>query len=241
MTSPAITQITAYGNAPSGDHKALFVSARTVPYPLGRRLICSFLILDADGVEPLLNNMGDNYYAVAVCNVPKGNNPKSKPFKIRKAMLLHDEYDPIGVATGLPDWNHFSYDSDKPMRVIGVRVESRGDLESPISFVTHIKRPRDGEWETIEGEFEGTYRRVNVRQLLADKLAQCSQAKLIDYQGADFKYVDLRQPWIDEDGCLLTLDVQQLSQLNDMLQDDYKKVRRFAESGELWVLKRRVF
>ena len=241
MTSPTITPVTAYGNAPTGDHKALFVGARIVPYPLGRRLICSFLILDEDGVEPLLNNMGDNYYAVAVCNVPKGNNPKSKPFKIRKAMLLHDEYDPIGVAMGLPDWGHFSYNEGKPLRVIGVRIESKGDIENPISIVTHIKRPRDGVWENIEGEFEGTYRRVNVRQLLADKLAQCSQTKLNDYQGADFKYVDLQLPWIDEDGCLLTLDVQQLSQLTDMQQDDYKKVRRFAENGELWALKRRVF
>ena len=112
--SEDIDPATPYPNAPTGEHMAVFVRVETrlLKKGYGHRLLVYFLIMDADGDEPSVDNSGDNYYAVAVCNVPKGNNPKSKAYKIRKAMLLPDEYDPVQAALGLPNWDYFSYSAD---------------------------------------------------------------------------------------------------------------------------------
>jgi hypothetical protein len=75
---------------------------------------------------------------------------------MRKAMLEADEYDPIAVACGLPPWEAFKQPrKDGRRRILGVRVDKRGSEAKPVSLVTHIKRPRDGVWECIEGQFEG--------------------------------------------------------------------------------------
>jgi hypothetical protein len=61
-------------------------------------------------------------------------------------MLSRHEYDPIKSRVGLPDISHFYNE------VFMVRVSSKNE---EYNFITHIQRPRDMEWECIEGEFEG--------------------------------------------------------------------------------------
>jgi len=199
-------------------------------------LLVSFLIMNEDHTEPLKNNLDDNYYAVAACNPPKGNNPKSKAFKIRKAMLLAEEYDPIGVAVGMPDWTHFSYDPEKPLRIIRIKVEHRG--EEPVSVVTHIKRPRDGEWECIEGEFEGTYQKFHLGIEFEKVLEKRPQSQRREYEEAPTTYFSIRSPWVDQDGYLVRLSKDEVEALGTFDKKAYEKVVKFIETGEIVGFKR---
>lgn len=133
-----------YSNCHPGEYWAIFINSEEVKYPRGEREILSFLILK-DENDPLLNNRGDAYYSVIVCNKSKGVSPKSKISKIRKAMLSKEEYDPINCLIELPELSNFY------KRKFKVLVERKNDL----TFITKIQRPRDKEWENIEGEFDG--------------------------------------------------------------------------------------
>ena len=133
-----------YSNCHPGEYWAIFINSEEVKYPRGVREILSFLILK-DENEPLLNNQGDAYYSVIVCNKSKGMSPKSKVSKIKKAMLSKEEYDPINCLIELPELANFY------RRKFKVFVERKNDL----TFITKIQRPRDEEWENIEGEFDG--------------------------------------------------------------------------------------
>jgi hypothetical protein len=147
----------AYGNAPAGEYKAIFTGTFPARYPKGQRLIFGFLLLDQNGRVPLFANDGTTELrAVAVCNLSNGENPKSKPYRICKAMLRQDEFDPIEAAMRVPPPEHFLPAAlGEPRRLLGVRVARRNDA----SLVTDIQRPRDGVWECIEGKFEGGPRR----------------------------------------------------------------------------------
>ncbi len=92
-----------FGNAPMGDHPAIFIAAETVKYPKGLRRVFGFLVLNVYLSAPLQNDQGHPIYSVDVCNASKGKNPKSKPHKICKAMLQPDEYDPIDAALEVPE------------------------------------------------------------------------------------------------------------------------------------------
>ena len=88
-------RIKSASNCPSGEYPAIFCNSEVVKYPKGKRQILSFLIMNEDNTKPRSNNMGENYYAAAVCNPSNGGNPKSKVHKILKAMLTKDEYEPF--------------------------------------------------------------------------------------------------------------------------------------------------
>lgn len=133
-----------YSNCHPGEYWSIFINSEEVKYPRGEREILSFLILK-DENEPLLNNRGDAYYSVIVCNKSKGKSPKSKVSKIKKAMLSKEEYDPINCLIELPELSNFY------KRKFKVLVQRKNDL----TFITKIQRPRDKEWENIEGEFDG--------------------------------------------------------------------------------------
>ena len=62
-------------------------------------------------------------------------------------MLTKEEYDPIDVCLGVPNFDNFN------KRKMKIRVTTKG---TGMNFATHIQRPRDNEWECIEGEFDGT-------------------------------------------------------------------------------------
>jgi len=143
-----INKFTPYTNCPSGEYWATFCNSEVKKYPKGEREILSFLILNEDKKTPRQSNKEEAYYSVIVCNKSKGSSPKSKVNKIKKAMLTKEEYDPIDVCLGLPNFDNFN------KRKIKIRVTTKG---TGMNFATHIQRPRDNEWECIEGEFEGRF------------------------------------------------------------------------------------
>ena len=144
-----------YGTAPEGEHPAILTGSETTKYPKGLRRIFGYLVLKPDQSAPLLDANGEPYYAVAVCNASEGKSPKSKPYKICKAMLQAREYNQIDAALGVPDPEHFlEKNKDGTNRIIWIRVEQRQSGDTAHSLVTHIRRPRDEVWECIEGEFD---------------------------------------------------------------------------------------
>ena len=146
-----INKFIPYANCPSGEYWATFCNSEVKKYPRGKREIISFLILNEDKKTPRLNNKGEPYYSTIICNQSKGSSPKSKVSKIKKAMLTKEEYDPIDVCLGLPNFDNFN------KRKMKIRVTTKG---TGMNFVTHIQRPRDNEWEYIEGQFEGKYKTI---------------------------------------------------------------------------------
>ena len=142
-----INRFTAYTNCPSGEYWAAFCNSEVKKYPKGKREILSFLILNDDKKTPRLNNKEEPYYSTIICNESKGSSPKSKVNKIKKSMLKKEEYDPIDVHLGLPTIDTFY------KRILKVKVCPKSNNKN---FITHIQRPRDDQWECIEGEFDGT-------------------------------------------------------------------------------------
>ena len=156
-----INKFTPYANCPSGEYWATFCNSEVKKYPRGKREIISFLILNEDKKTPRLNNKGEPYYSTIICNQSKGSSPKSKVSKIKKAMLTKEEYDPIDVCLGVPNFDNFN------KRKMKIRVTTKG---TGMNFATHIQRPRDNEWECIEGEFEGKYKTITDPIELYNKL-----------------------------------------------------------------------
>ena len=146
---------TPYGNAEPGDYPALFTGASEARYPKGMRLIYGFAVLNADHRTPQDGPDGGGLYAVAVCNMSPGTNPKSKPFLIRKAMLQPEEFEDPELSICPPPAEHFVGRFGDRLRVLDVRVTRRETDGHQVSVVTHICRPRDGEWQCIEGAYEG--------------------------------------------------------------------------------------
>ena len=147
-----------YGNVSAGEHPATYQNFRNVPFPNGGyRTIVGFLILNDACDAPLLAPDAQAYWAVAVCNKSQGISPQSSLFRIRKAMLRADEYDAFKNVTEVPDWEAFAPPPENPTaRIIWIRVEQRLTKKGgSVSQITHIKRPRDGVWEAIQGTFQG--------------------------------------------------------------------------------------
>ena len=144
-----INRFTAYANCPSGEYWAILSNSEVKKYPTkGFREVLTFLILNDDKQTPKLNNKEEPYYSTIICNKSKGSNPKSKVSKIIKAMLTKEEYDPLDIHLGLPNISYFY------KRIMQVRVTTK---ETGMNFITHIQKPRDNQWECIEGEFEGKF------------------------------------------------------------------------------------
>ena len=143
-----INRFTAYTNCPSGEYWAIFSNSEVKKYPKGYREILSFLILNDDKETPRLNNKEEPYYSTIICNESKGSSPKSKVNKIKKSMLSKEEYDPISIHLGVPTIETFY------KRVLKVKVCPKSNNKN---FITHIQRPRDNQWECIEGEFDGKF------------------------------------------------------------------------------------
>ncbi len=217
-----------FGNAPNGDHPAIFIAAETVKYPKGLRRIFGFLVLNEDQSAPLQNEEGDPLYAVAVCNGSKGKNPKSKPHKICKAMLRSDEYDPIDAALEVPEPEHFTRrNEDGSHRVLWIRVEEKQTAGRQVSVVTHIKRPRDGEWECIEGQYEGRSRAAEqpsepgarqswlnpdgtYRSLTQDEEKSLPLDEFEMYTIKNQPLMQEGDPWVDEQGGFVELGEEYL-------------------------------
>lgn len=159
------SDIPTYGNAPAGDHPAIYFGKHDADYPRGKRTIVHFLILKPTADGPLEDDSGNLQYGVAVCNPSDGTSPKSKLFKIRKAMLRSAEFDAFRNATFVPDWDQFLPPEGNPTaKALHVRVVQKPTSKGSLSEVVAIKRPRDGVWESIEGKFDGPQRHYQQAQ-----------------------------------------------------------------------------
>ena len=223
-----INRFTAYTNCPSGEYWAIFSNSEIKKYPKGERQLLTFLILNEEQ-QPFLNNQGEAYYSIIVCNKSKGSSPKSKINKIKKAMLAIDEYDPIGIHLGLPELDKFY------KRKFKVRISGKN---KKYNFITHIQRPRDNQWECIEGEFEGIYFKNPYKLYLKQrhKIRQINKGACAE----DIKYylLDIKMPYVDNDGNFTgVIDNDKYNNLDkyrkQRADDFYKRLMNFIQSENL--------
>ena len=223
-----INKFTPYANCPSGEYWAIFFNSEIKKYPKGERQLLTFLILDEEQ-QPFLNNQGEAYYSVIVCNKSKGSSPKSKINKIKKAMLAIDEYDSIDIHLGLPELDKFY------KRKMKIRITTK---ETGMNFITHIQRPRDDQWECIEGEFEGIYFKDPYKLYLKHK----NKIRSIERGGCqeeiEICLLNTKMPFVNDDGKFTgRFDKQKYNKLDKhgkMKADSfYKKVMKFVQSEDL--------
>ena len=225
---PEINKFTPYANCPSGEYWAIFFNSEIKKYPKGERQLLTFLILDEEQ-QPFLNNQGEAYYSVIVCNKSKGSSPKSKINKIKKAMLAIDEYDPIEIHLGLPELDKFY------KRKMKIRITTK---ETGMNFITHIQRPRDSEWECIEGEFEGIYFKDPHKLYLKYK----NQIRSIERGGCAEEIqtclLNTKMPFVNENGQFTgKFDEHKYNNLDkyEKMKADsfYKRVMKFVQSEDI--------
>ena len=225
---PEINKFTPYANCPSGEYWAIFFNSEIKKYPKGERQLLTFLILDEEQ-QPFLNNQGEAYYSVIVCNKSKGSSPKSKINKIKKAMLAIDEYDPIEIHLGLPELDKFY------KRKMKIRITTK---ETGMNFITHIQRPRDDQWECIEGEFEGIYFKDPHKLYLKYK----NQIRSIERGGCAEEIqtclLNTKMPFVNENGQFTgKFDEHKYNNLDkyEKMKADsfYKRVMKFVQSEDL--------
>ena len=224
-----INRFTAYTNCPSGEYWAIFSNSEVKKYPRGKREILSFLILNDDKETPRLNNKEEPYYSTIICNESKGSSPKSKVNKIKKSMLSKEEYDPISIHLGVPTIETFY------KRVLKVKVCPKSNNKN---FITHIQRPRDNQWECIEGEFEGIYFKNPYKLYLKLK----NKIRSIERGGCeeDIQYylLDKKMPYVDSDGNFTgVIDNDKYNNLDKYKKQRadsfYKRVMKFVQSEDL--------
>ena len=156
--------ISSYPNSPAGIYPAVFCKSKIVPYPLGERQVLEFLILKDNEKEPLTNEVGDNYYASIVCNPSDGTNPKSKIYKVIRAMLKEHDSDPIKSSIIIPKLEHFFPSKDKPNRIVYVEVERK----NKVSLISKIKNSKESnKWHPINGVFEGN---LKIKNMFSNKI-----------------------------------------------------------------------
>ena len=223
-----INKFTPYANCPSGEYWAIFFNSEIKKYPKGERQLLTFLILDEEQ-QPFLNNQGEAYYSVIVCNKSKGSSPKSKINKIKKAMLAIDEYDSIDIHLGLPELDKFY------KRKMKIRITTK---ETGMNFITHIQRPRDDQWECIEGEFEGIYFKDPYKLYLKHKNKIRSIERGGCQEGIENCLLNTKMPFVNDDGKFTgRFDKQKYNKLDKhgkMKADSfYKKVMKFVQSEDL--------
>jgi len=144
--------ISSYPNSPAGIYPAVFSKSKIVKYPIGKRQVLEFLILKDNEKEPLTNEVGNDYSASIVCNPSDGTNPKSKIYKVIRAMLKEHDSDPIKSSIIIPKLEHFFPSKDKPNRIVYVEVERK----NKVSLISKIKNSRESnKWHPINGVFEG--------------------------------------------------------------------------------------
>jgi hypothetical protein len=224
-----INRFTAYTNCPSGEYWAAFCNSEVKKYPKGKREVLTFLILNDDKETPKINNKEEPYYSTIICNESKGSNPKSKVSKIKKAILTKEEYDPIDIHLGLPTIETFY------KRILKVKVCPKSNNKN---FITHIQRPRDDQWECIEGEFEGIYFKNPYKLYLKQrhKIRQINKGACAE----DIKYylLDIKMPYVDNDGNFTgVIDNDKYNNLDkyrkQRADDFYKRLMNFIQSENL--------
>ena len=139
-----------YGdNTPDGEYFAVLINLDSERFPLGQRMVFKFAILNEDTNEPILDEQDNPMFAVAVCNNSKMKSSKSKIVKVTRALLSKENYDPIKSLSEIPHPEELFHTKTY------IRVKQKtSEKGKTVSNVTHIQRPRDGVWESIESTFD---------------------------------------------------------------------------------------
>ena len=224
-----INRFTAYANCPSGEYWAIFSNSEIKKYPKGYREVLTFLILNDDKQTPKLNNKEEPYYSTIICNKSKGSSPKSKVNKIKRSMLSKEEYDPVNIHLGVPTIETF-YN-----RKLKVKVSLKSNNKN---FITHIQKPRDNQWESIEGEFEGIYFKnpYKLYLKLKHKIGRIERGGCEE----DIQYylLDKTMPYIDSEGNFTgVIDNDKYNNLDKYRKQRadkfYKRLVNFVESENI--------
>ena len=116
-----------------------------------------------------------------------------------------------------------------------VRVTTK---ETGMNFITHIQRPRDNQWECIEGEFEGIYFKDPYKLYLKLK----NKIRSIERGGCQEQIetclLNTKMPYMNDDGKFTGgFDKQKYNELDKygkMKADSfYKRVMKFVQSEDL--------
>lgn len=219
-----------YGNAPAGEHYARYVSNFNTKYPKGLRLVIAFGLCTPDGSEAIYGGDDEPLTAVIVCNVPKGDNPKSVAHKVRKAMLTADEYDPFTSAFKVPPWEHFEQPlPDGSHRVLNVQIEqTKANDGAWLSLVSHIRQPRDGAWFTVRQTYDGPPYPWLTMDGQRKKLSEKELAELprLERDIYDFWTMDCSTTaWARPNGQFVSLSDAELSALDPLNRIHYEVAR----------------
>jgi hypothetical protein len=244
--------VTPYGNSDPGEYPALFTGSFEARFPKGMRLIFGFAVLNPDRQTLHDGPDGGGLWAVAVCNRSDGTNPKSKPYKIRRAMLQPEEAADNQLVLDLPPAEHFTAPYGERQRVLDIRVACRDTEAGRLSLVTHICRPRDGEWQCIEGMYEGGAPETrNGRPLwlqddgTAIRYDEAAAGRLIaagtwqrgreptEWLMWNQTTLEQLQQWRNNDGSLVVLTEEEIGALPGLEPQRYRVAQRRAALGLL--------
>ena len=218
-----IIRFTAYTNCPSGEYWAILVNSEVKKFPnKGYREVLTFLILNDDKQTPKLNNKEEEYYSTIICNKSKGSNPKSKVSKIKKAMLTKEEYDPLDIHLGLP---HISYFYN---RIMQIRVATK---KTGKNFITHIQKPRDSQWECIEGKFEGKFITLTDPIEVFKSMKHTINRRELDY--AERAFYSLVYYYSDKNRKFIFNINQTDQKFSDADQNRHDKILKFLETKDV--------
>ena len=99
-------------------------------------------------IEIASDNCFDNALIRKVASGCKEPLSKSKIVKVTRALLSKEKYDPIKSLSEIPHPEELFY--TKTFIRVKQKTSEKGKT---VSNVTHIQRPRDGVWESIESTF----------------------------------------------------------------------------------------
>ena len=226
-----------YGNAPSGEHHARYVGHSNIKYPKGYRLIIAFGLCNQDGTEAIYGQDGDPLTAVIVANVPKGDNPKSLAYKVRKAMLTAEEYDPFASAFKAPGWDHFEEPlPDGSNRVLTIAVErKKGENGESLSLVSHIKQPRNGQWFGVRQPYDGPPYNWLTKDGTQKKLSDKQLAGLPAFEREVYEHWTMscsHPKWTDDAGRFVPLADAEVAGLERFHRPQYEVARVKAMLGQ---------
>ena len=116
-----------------------------------------------------------------------------------------------------------------------VRVTTK---KTGMNFFTHIQRSRDGQWECIEGEFEGIYFKDPYKLYLKHK----NKIRSIERGGCqeeiEICLLNTKMPFVNDDGKFTgRFDKQKYNKLDKYgkirVDSFYKRVMKFVQSEDL--------
>ena len=159
-------------------------------------------------------------------------------------MLQPEEARDNQLVLNLPGAEHFTTPYNGRERVLDIRVNRKETQGQRVSLVTHIRRPRDGEWQCIEGSYEGAEAgTVNGRPFWLREVGaaipfvgveaqrQLDAGRLRGGEDLEWMYWDRTTPdelrqWLNDDGSVRVVRETEIAGIEDQVH--YKIAHRRA-------------